>query len=62
MGDLRVYPAIGTAGIDTINAIEQFNKDQDVLIKKIEGWNEALQGNDGAGGKRKELAGLESAL
>lgn len=53
---------LGEKDIDTLDAIEQLRKDRDALIKKIEGWNEALQGKDGAGGKQKELADLELAF
>lgn len=53
---------LGEKDIDTLNAIEQLRKERDALIKKIDGWNEALQGKEGVGGKRKELADLESAF
>lgn len=53
---------LGEKDIDTLNAIEQKRKERDALIKKIEGWNEALQGKDGTGGKKKVLADHETAF
>lgn len=53
---------LGEKDIDTLNTIEHLRKDRDALIKKIEGWNEALQGTDGVGGRQKELADLDSAF
>ena len=37
-------------------------KERDALNKKIEVWNEALQGKDGSGGKKKVLADHETAF
>jgi wobble nucleotide-excising tRNase len=53
---------LGEKDIDTLNAIELKRKERDALNKKIEGWNEALQGKDGSGGKKKVLADHETAF
>jgi wobble nucleotide-excising tRNase len=50
---------LGEKDIDTLNAIEQLRKERDALIKKIEGWNEALLGEDGNGGKKQEVSALD---
>jgi len=53
---------LGEKDIDTLNTIEKLKGEREALTKKIEHWNEALQGKDGTGGKRKELADLDSAF
>ena len=50
---------LGDKDIDTLNAIEQMKKERDTLIKKIEQWNEALQGKGGADGKKQEMSALD---
>jgi wobble nucleotide-excising tRNase len=53
---------LGEEDIDTLNAIEQTRRERDALSRRIEQWNETLHGADGTGGKRKELADLDSAF
>lgn len=53
---------LGDKDIDTLNAIEQMKKERDTLIKKIEQWNEALQGKGGADGKKQEMSALDEVF
>lgn len=60
--DLKGVFTLGEQEIGTLEKIAKLKSERDSLIKKIEGWNEALQGADGAGGKRKEISTLNSAF
>lgn len=53
---------LGEKDIDTLNAIEQLRNESDALINKIAGWNEALHGLDGNGGKMQEVSALDEAF
>ncbi|WP_322037509.1 AAA family ATPase [Burkholderia cepacia] len=51
---------LGEKQVGTLEKIAELKSEQDALTKKIEGWNEALQGKDGTGGKRMEMTNLDS--
>ena len=60
--ELKGVFTLGEAHVDTINKIAAAKVELDSLTKKIETLTQGLQGDDGVGGKRGELATLESAL
>lgn len=53
---------LGEKQVDTLNKISAAKTELNALTQKIETLTIGLQGNDGTGGKRGELAALESAL
>jgi wobble nucleotide-excising tRNase len=53
---------LGEKHEDTCNKIAAAKTELDALTRKIEGLTSQLQGTDGEGGKRGEVAALESAL
>lgn len=53
---------LGEHNIDTLNRIAAAKADVDTLTSKVETLTRGLQGDDGLGGKRAELAVLESTL
>lgn len=60
--DLKGIFTLGEKNLDTLNKIIAAKGELDALTKTIEGLNTALQGEDGAGGKKSELAALEEEL
>lgn len=60
--DLKGVFTLGEQLVGTLEKIAQLKSERDSLTKRIEGWNEALQGIDGTGGKRKEVSTLDSAF
>jgi len=60
--DLKGVFTLGEQEVGTLEKIAKLKSERDSLTKRIEGWNEALQGVDGAGGKRKEVSTLDSAF
>lgn len=58
-GDLNGIFTLGQKDIETQNKIVQAKLDSADLTRKIENLTHALQGGDGKGGKRGELAQLE---
>jgi wobble nucleotide-excising tRNase len=60
--DLKGILTLGQKDIETQNKIDQANRDVDTLIHRIEQLTYTLQGSDGAGGKRAELAEIESSF
>lgn len=60
--DLKGVFTLGEQQVGTLERIAELKSERDSLTKKIEGWNEALEGIDGAGGKRKEVSTLDSAF
>lgn len=60
--DLKGVFTLGEQQVGTLVKIAELKLERDSFTKKIEGWNEALQGIDGAGGKRKEVSALDSAF
>ncbi len=60
--DLKGVFTLGEQEIETLEKIAKLKSERDMLSKKIEGWNEALQGADGAGGKLYEVSNLEAAF
>ena len=57
--ELKGIFTIGEKNVDTLAKIVAAKVELDVLTKTIEALNVALQGEDGAGGKKGELATLE---
>lgn len=53
---------LGETDIATLEDIDRLKAERDALTKRIEGWNEALQGKDGSGGKKRERADLDAAF
>jgi len=51
---------LGEKNVDTLNKITAANNELDALTEKIAGLNLALQGDDGEGGKKGELAALDA--
>jgi wobble nucleotide-excising tRNase len=60
--DLKGVFTLGEQLVGTLEKIAELKSERDSLTKKIEGWNEALHGMDGAGGKRKEVSTLDSVF
>jgi wobble nucleotide-excising tRNase len=60
--ELRGVFTLGEQQVDTLAKIEEAKKEIDALTKKIEALTEGLQGADGTGGKKGELASLEDKL
>lgn len=60
--ELKGIFTLGEKNVDTLNKISAAKSDVDALTKKIETLNEGLNGADGTGGKKGELAILETEL
>lgn len=60
--DLKGVFTLGEQEIETLKKITNLKSERDSLSKKIEGWNEALQGVDGTGGKLHEVSTLEAVF
>jgi wobble nucleotide-excising tRNase len=60
--DLKGVFTLGEEQIGTLEKIEELKLERDTLTKKVEGWNEALKGADGTGGKQKDLSNLNSSF
>lgn len=60
--DLKGVFTLGEQEIETLEKIAKLKSERDSLSKKIEGWNEALQGVDGTGGKLHEVSILDAAF
>ena len=60
--DLKGVFTLGEKQADTLTKIAAAKADLDTLIAKIEELNLGLQGADGNGGKKSELAALEARL
>jgi wobble nucleotide-excising tRNase len=60
--DLKGVFTLGEEQIGTLEKIAALKLERNALTKRIEGWNEALKGADGAGGKQKELSSLDSSF
>ena len=60
--ELRGVFTLGEKHEDILQKIEAVKTEVDVLTKRIEALTQGLQGDDGTGGKKGELAALESAL
>ena len=60
--DLKGVFTLGDQQIDTLDRIATAKGELDKLTEKIESLTLTLQGNDGAGGKKGELAVLEDEL
>ncbi|MES9856615.1 MAG: AAA family ATPase [Sedimenticola sp.] len=61
-GDLKGVFTLGKKQVDTLTNIATAKGEIDTLTSKIEGLNQSLEGADGIGGKRAELAALETGL
>jgi len=57
--ELKGIFTLGQQNIETLNKIATAKAELDVLTGEVEKLNMALQGQDGAGGKKGELAALE---
>lgn len=57
--ELKGIFTLGQQNIETLNKIDTTKAELDVLTKELEKLNLALQGQDGFGGKKGELAALE---
>lgn len=60
--DLKGVFTLGAEQIGTLEKITELKLERDALTKRIEGWNEALKGADGTGGKQKDLSSLNSSF
>lgn len=60
--DLKGVFTLGEQEIETLEKIAKLKSERDMLSKKIEGWNEALQGAGGTGGKLYEVSNLEAGF
>ncbi|MES1980977.1 MAG: AAA family ATPase [Pseudomonadota bacterium] len=60
--DIKGIFTLGENNLDTINKIKAAKLQLDAYTKKIESLNIALQGQDGAGGKKGELAAREEVF
>ena len=60
--ELKGVFTLGEKQVDTLTKIDAAKVELDKLTTKIEGLTEALQGADGTGGKKGELATLEAGL
>lgn len=60
--DLKGVFTLGEMQIGTLEKISELKLERDTLTKKVEGWNEALKGTDGTGGKQKDLSSLDSSF
>lgn len=60
--DLKGVFTLGEEQVEVLEKIAELRLARDTLTKKIEGWNEALGGKDGAGGKRGEMVALDTAF
>ncbi len=57
-----MFFTLGKKQVDTLTNIATAKGEIDTLTSKIEGLNQSLEGADGIGGKRAELAALETGL
>ncbi len=60
--ELKGVFTLGKMQVDTLTKIAAAKVELDKLTTRIEGLTEALQGADGTGGKKGELATLEAGL
>lgn len=60
--ELKGVFTLGEEQIDTLEKIAELKLERDAFTKRIEGWNEALKGADGTGGKQKDLSILDSSF
>lgn len=60
--ELKGVFTLGEKQVDTLTKIATAKDEADKLTKRIEGLTETLQGEDGTGGKKGELAALEALL
>lgn len=60
--ELRGVFTLGERNVETINKIAEAKVDLDAITKKIETLNRSLQGDDGIGGRKGDLASLEIEL
>jgi wobble nucleotide-excising tRNase len=60
--DLKGVFTLGEQEIETLEKIAKLKSERDSLSKKIDSWNEALQGADGTGGKLREVSILDTAF
>jgi wobble nucleotide-excising tRNase len=60
--DLKGVFTLGEEQIGTLEKIAELKLERDALTKRIEGWNEALKGADGTGGKQQDLSNLDSSF
>jgi wobble nucleotide-excising tRNase len=60
--DLKGVFTLGEEQIGTLEKIAELKLERDALTKKVEGWNEALKGADGTGGKQQDLSNLDSSF
>lgn len=60
--DLKGVFTLGEEQVGVLEKIAQLKLARDALTKKIEGWNEALGGKDGVGGKRGEMIALDASF
>ena len=60
--ELKGVFTLGEKQVDTLNKIAAAKAEFDILTKKIESLTQGLQGEDGGGGKKGELAALEVGL
>jgi wobble nucleotide-excising tRNase len=58
--ELKGIFTLGEKNVDALNQISAAKTDLDLLTKRIESLTIALQGEDGTGGKKGELAAIES--
>ncbi len=62
LSELKGVFTLGEQNVDTLNKITLAKVERDAHSKKIETLNQGLQGIDGKGGRRSELAALEEEL
>jgi len=60
--DLKGVFTLGEEQVEVLERIAELKLARDALSKKIENWKEALEGKDGEGGKRGEVATLDAAF
>jgi wobble nucleotide-excising tRNase len=60
--ELKGVFTLGEKNVDTIKKIAAAKIELDTITKKIENLNQGLHGEDGTGGKKGELAALETEL
>ena len=60
--ELKGVFTLGEGNVETLNRIEAAKNELDGLANEIESLTLSLQGDDGAGGKKGELAALETEL
>lgn len=60
--DLKGVFTLGEQEIETLEKIAKLKSERNTLSEKVKGWNEALQGADGTGGKLYEVSNLEAVF